>query len=150
MKENKTNMKSSLSTKKLGRPSVYNKTRINQIFEDLESGMYAKDALKKAGISWSTFRSYLKKDEELNRKYYEARAVGIDYALSTVDEKLEQLILDSKTRKLTLPEIKLLELWVKQKHFSASKISSRLYGTDKDRMAIKTADDTQIIIEWQK
>lgn len=132
----------------------YSTTQIREVLDLISDGLKVKDALVKVGISWRTFRNYLDRDKtgKLHDDYLQARSLGVDFTLTELDEMFEDLLKESKTKDIKLGRMKLIESYMKHKHFVASKISGKLYGSDKDRMAIQTNSngDTKIVVEWER
>lgn len=132
----------------------YSTTQIREVLDLISDGLKVKDALGKVGISWRTFRNYLDRDKtgKLHDEYLQARSLGVDFTLTELDEMFEELLKESKLKDIKLGRMKLIESYMKHKHFVASKISGKLYGSDKDRMAIQTNSngDTKIIVEWER
>ena len=141
------------STKKVGRPQKYSSTLVKAVLEDIQSGKTVIEAIKKNNLSYTGFTYYLDKDKDLKRDYYSAREWATEYQQQEKKEKFKQYF-DKVERgeKLTLQEMKLFEIYVKDVQYFAGKTAPSQYGTDKEKasMAIQTSSGEKILFEWGK
>ena len=135
------------STKKVGRPQKYSSTLVKAVLKTVI------EAIKKNKLSYTGFTDYLDKDKDLKREYYSAREWATEYQQQEKKEKFKQYF-DKVERgeKLTLPEMKLFEIYVKDVQYFAGKTAPSQYGTDKEKasMAIQTSSGEKILFEWGK
>ena len=130
---------------KKGRPSKYSKTLCRNVLTLLSEGMGIKHATTKCGITYPSWRTWMDKDEKLREAYYKAKEDGIEMLLSAVDEKIETALLKDR---ISMSEVKLLEIYSKNVQWQAGKLSSKKYGTEKQVLSITDADDKKIEISW--
>jgi hypothetical protein len=130
---------------KKGRPSKYSKTLCRNVLTLLSEGMGIKHATTKCGITYPSWRTWMDKDEKLREAYYKAKEDGIEMLLSAVDEKIETALLKDR---ISMSEVKLLEIYSKNMQWQAGKLSSKKYGTEKQTLSITSEDDKKIEISW--
>ena len=130
---------------KKGRPSKYSKTLCRDVLTLLSEGMGIKHATTKCGITYPSWRTWMDKDEKLREAYYKAKEDGIEMLLSAVDEKIETALLKDR---ISMSEVKLLEIYSKNMQWQAGKLSSKKYGTEKQTLSITSEDDKKIEISW--
>ena len=129
-----------------GRPTKYNKTLVKEILEQLSKGISIRDATKKSGITWSSWRNWILKDEKLREAYAQAKEIGIEYIIHDADERIESAL---NREKISMSEVKLLEVYSKNLQWKASKLSAKQYGTEKQQtLSITDKDDKKIEISW--
>jgi hypothetical protein len=146
-KKSSTQEKQELSTK--GRPTKYSTTLIKEVLDDIRDGQSVLKALQARKLAYSTFSTYLERDE-IKQQYLNAREYGAEHGVQKLDDKFDDYF-DRLARgeKVSLQEVKLLEIYTKHIHHMAGK-ASPLYGSDKDRqrMAIQTTSGEKIVFEW--
>lgn len=130
---------------KKGRPSKYSKTLCRNVLTLLSEGMGIKHATAKCGVSYPSWRAWMDKDDKLKESYYKSKEAGIEMLLSAVDEKIETALLKDR---ISMSEVKLLEIYSKNVQWQAGKLSSKKYGTEKQVLSITDADDKKIEISW--
>jgi hypothetical protein len=149
MTQNSTKQKKQeLSTK--GRPAKYSTTLIKEVLDDIRDGQSVLNALQARKLAYSTFSTYLEKDKDIKQQYLNAREYGAEHGVQKLEDKFtEYFDKVAKGEKIGLPEMKLLENYMKHIHHVAGKVSP-LYGSDKDRqrMAIQTTSGEKIVFEW--
>jgi hypothetical protein len=148
-KNSSTQEKKELSIKK-GRPSKYSTTLIKEVLDDIRDGQSVLKALQARRLAYSTFSTYLEKDKDIKQQYLNARECGAEHGVQKLDDKFDDYFDRlAKGEKVSLQEVKLLEIYTKHIHHMAGKVSP-LYGTDKDRqrMAIQTTSGEKIVFEW--
>ena len=132
-------------TVKKGRPSKYSKTLCREVLTLLSQGIGIKHATTQCGITYPSWRTWMDKDEKLREAYYKAKEDGIEMLLSAVDEKIETALLKDR---ISMSEVKLLEIYSKNMQWQAGKLSSKKYGTEKQTLSITSEDDKKIEISW--
>jgi len=130
-----------------GRPTKYNKTLVKEILEQLSKGISIRDATKNCGITWSSWRNWILKDEQLKEAYAKSKEIGIEYIISDMDKRIESAL---DKPKISMSEVKLLEIYSKNLQWKAGKLSPKQYGTEKQQtLSITDKDDKKIEIRWQ-
>jgi len=148
--------KSSIQTKqstKVGRPQKYNSTLVKAVLEDIQSGKSVIQAIKDNELSYTGFTAYLDKNKDLKKEYYSAREWATEYKIKEKEERFKKYFEKvERGEKLTLPEMKLFEIFVKDVQYFAGKTAPSQYGTDKEKasMAIQTSSGEKILFEWGK
>ena len=153
MKQKTSLKQKELLTRSKGRPEKYSTTRIKQVLTDIQSGKSVIKAIKDNDLSYSVFTSYLDKNKDLKRDYYGAREWATEFRINEKDKKFKQYFEKvERGEKLTLPEMKLFEIFVKDVQHFAGKTNPSQYGTDKEKatMAIQTSSGDKIVFEWGK
>ena len=130
-----------------GRPSKYNKTLVKEILDQLSRGISIRDATKNCGITWTSWRNWILKDEQLKEAYAKSKEIGIEYIISDMDKRIESAL---DKPKISMSEVKLLEIYSKNLQWKAGKLSPKQYGTEKQQtLSITDKDDNKIEISWQ-
>ena len=129
-----------------GRPSKYNKTLVKEILDQLSRGISIRDATKNCGITWTSWRNWILKDEQLKEAYAKSKEIGIEYIISDMDKRIESAL---DKPKISMSEVKLLEIYSKNLQWKAGKLSPKQYGTEKQQtLSITDKDDMKIVISW--
>ncbi|ANS04620.1 hypothetical protein [uncultured Mediterranean phage] len=129
-----------------GRPTKYNKTLVKEILDQLSRGISIRDATKTCGITWTSWRNWILKDEQLREAYAKSKEIGIEYIISDMDKRIESAL--DKDR-ISMSEVKLLEIYSKNLQWKAGKLSPKQYGTEKQQtLSIIDKDDKKIEISW--
>ena len=152
-KQTKSSIQTKQSTKKVGRPQKYSSTLVKAVLQDIQSGKTVIEAIKKNKLSYTGFTDYLDKDKDLKREYYSAREWDTEYKIKEKEDRFKKYFEKvERGEKLTLPEMKLFEIFVKDVQYFAGKTAPSQYGTDKEKasMAIQTSSGEKILFEWGK
>ena len=132
---------------KKGRPTKYSKSIVKEILDKLSRGISIRDAVKECGITWQSWRNWILKDEKLREGYIKAKELGIEYVIGDIDKRIENAL---DKQKISMSEVKLLEVYSKNMQWKAGKLSPKQYGTEKQQtLSITDSDDKKIEISWQ-
>lgn len=133
---------------KKGRPTKYTKTLVKDIIDKLSRGISIRDAVKECGITWACWRNWILKDEKLKDAYVRAKELGIEYIMGDLDKRIENAL---DKHKISMSEVKLLEIYSKNMQWKAGKLAPKFYGTEKQNqtLSITGNDDKKIEISWQ-
>ena len=132
---------------KKGRPTKYSKSICRDILDKLSRGISIRDAVKECGITWQSWRNWILKDEKLKDAYVRSKELGIEYVIGDIDKRIENAL---DKQKISMSEVKLLEVYSKNMQWKAGKLSPKQYGTEKQQtLSITDSDDKKIEISWQ-
>ena len=132
---------------KKGRPTKYSKSICRDILDKLSRGISIRDAVKERGITWQSWRNWILKDEKLKDAYVRSKELGIEYVIGDIDKRIENAL---DKQKISMSEVKLLEVYSKNMQWKAGKLSPKQYGTEKQQtLSITDSDDKKIEISWQ-
>ena len=132
---------------KKGRPTKYSKSIVKDILVKLSRGISIRDAVKECGITWQSWRNWILKDEKLKDAYVRSKELGIEYVIGDIDKRIENAL---DKQKISMSEVKLLEVYSKNMQWKAGKLSPKQYGTEKQQtLSITSDDDKKIEISWQ-
>ena len=132
---------------KKGRPTKYSKSICRDILDKLSRGISIRDAVKECGITWQSWRNWILKDEKLKDAYVRSKELGIEYVIGDIDKRIENAL---DKQKISMSEVKLLEVYSKNMQWKAGKLSPKQYGTEKQQtLSITSDDDKKIEISWQ-
>ena len=132
---------------KKGRPTKYSKSIVKDILDKLSRGISIRDAVKECGITWQSWRNLILKDEKLKDAYVRSKELGIEYVIGDIDKRIENAL---DKQKISMSEVKLLEVYSKNMQWKAGKLSPKQYGTEKQQtLSITSDDDKKIEISWQ-
>ena len=141
-----SNQQQIVSVKK-GRPTKYSKSIVKDILDKLSRGISIRDAVKECGITWQSWRNWILKDEKLKDAYVRSKELGIEYVIGDIDKRIENAL---DKQKISMSEVKLLEVYSKNMQWKAGKLSPKQYGTEKQQtLSITDSDDKKIEISWQ-
>ena len=140
-----SNQQQIVSVKK-GRPTKYSKSIVKDILDKLSRGISIRDAVKKCGITWQSWRNWILKDEKLKDAYVRSKELGIEYVIGDIDKRIENAL---DKQKISMSEVKLLEVYSKNMQWKAGKLAPKYYGTEKQTLSITDSDDKKIEISWQ-
>ena len=132
---------------KKGRTTKYSKSIVKEILDKLSRGISIRDAVKECGITWQSWRNWILKDEKLKDAYVRSKEFGIEYVIGDIDKRIENAL---DKQKISMSEVKLLEVYSKNMQWKAGKLSPKQYGTEKQQtLSITSDDDKKIEISWQ-
>ena len=135
---------------KKGRPTKYSKSIVKEILDKLSRGISIRDAVKECGITWQSWRNWMLKDEKqggtLKDAYVRNKELGIEYVIGDIDKRIENAL---DKQKISMSEVKLLEVYSKNMQWKAGKLAPKYYGTEKQTLSITDSDDKNIEISWQ-
>jgi flavin-binding protein dodecin len=131
---------------KKGRPTKYTKTLVRDIIDKLSRGVSIRDAVKECGITWVCWRNWILKDDKLKDAYVRAKELGIEYIIGDLDKRIENAL---DRQKISMSEVKLLEVYSKNMQWKAGKLAPKYYGTEKQTLSITDNDEKKIEISWQ-
>ena len=131
---------------KKGRPTKYSKSICRDILDKLSRGISIRDAVKECGITWQSWRNWILKDEKLKDAYVRSKELGIEYVIGDIDKRIENAL---DKQKISMSEVKLLEVYSKNMQWKAGKLAPKYYGTEKQTLSITDSDDKKIEISWQ-
>lgn len=134
---------------KIGRPSKYSKTIVQNILEALSKGMSIRGALKQEQITWRTWRKWMDK-YELRTSYVQAKQDGIDYTIADVTSLARETVEKAANKEIDLATVKAVDNYIKHKQWAASKLAPQQFGNDKQMVSITNGDGQKLEIEWQK
>ena len=140
-----SNQQQIVSVKK-GRPTKYSKSIVKDILDKLSRGISIRDAVKECGITWQSWRNWILKDEKLKDAYVRSKELGIEYVIGDIDKRIENAL---DKQKISMSEVKLLEVYSKNMQWKAGKLAPKYYGTEKQTLSITDSDDKKIEISWQ-
>ena len=140
-----TNQQQLVSVKK-GRPTKYSKSIVKDILDKLSRGISIRDAVKECGITWQSWRNWILKDEKLKDAYVRSKELVIEYVIGDIDKRIENAL---DKQKISMSEVKLLEVYSKNMQWKAGKLAPKYYGTEKQTLSITDSDDKKIEISWQ-
>ena len=140
-----SNQQQIVSVKK-GRPTKYSKSIVKDILDKLSRGISIRDAVKECGITWQSWRNWILKDDKLKDAYVRSKELGIEYVIGDIDKRIENAL---DKQKISMSEVKLLEVYSKNMQWKAGKLAPKYYGTEKQTLSITSDDDKKIEISWQ-
>ena len=140
-----SNQQQIVSVKK-GRPTKYSKSIVKDILDKLSRGISIRDAVKECGITWQSWRNWILKDDKLKDAYVRSKELGIEYVIGDIDKRIENAL---DKQKISMSEVKLLEVYSKNMQWKAGKLAPKYYGTEKQTLSITDSDDKKIEISWQ-
>tara|TARA_X000001382_G_C3151325_1_gene173095 strand:+ start:475 stop:918 length:444 start_codon:yes stop_codon:yes gene_type:complete len=140
-----------LSTKKKqgNRPAKYKQSIMARLMELIAEGNTTRQAVKELNVSWTTLRKWLN-DKNWYQEYLKARADSVLLNVDDMDRILAEAHEKAKLKKLTMTEVKLLELMQRGVQFRSSKLNPQIYGSEKQMMSIQDSKGNEFKIEWQK
>jgi len=133
---------------KKGRPTKYSKSIVKDILDKLSRGISIRDAVKECNITWQSWRNWMLKDDtgKLKDAYVRSKELGIEYVIGDIDKRIENAL---DKPKISMSEVKLLEVYSKNMQWKAGKLAPKFYGTEKQTLSITSDDDKKIEISWQ-
>ena len=131
---------------KKGRPTKNSKSIVKEILDKLSRGISIRDAVKECGITWQSWRNWILKDEKLKDAYVRSKELGIEYVIGDIDKRIENAL---DKQKISMSEVKLLEVYSKNMQWKAGKLAPKYYGTDRQTLSITDKDEKKIEISWQ-
>ena len=140
-----SNQQQIVSVKK-GRQTKYSKSIVKDILDKLSRGISIRDAVKECGITWQSWRNWILKDDKLKDAYVRSKELGIEYVIGDIDKRIENAL---DNQKISMSEVKLLEVYSKNMQWKAGKLAPKYYGTEKQTLSITDSDDKKIEISWQ-
>ena len=114
--------------------------------DKLSRGISIRDAVKECGITWQSWRNWILKDEKLKDAYVRSKELGIEYVIGDIDKRIENAL---DKQKISMSEVKLLEVYSKNMQWKAGKLAPKYYGTDRQTLSITDKDEKKIEISWQ-
>lgn len=136
-------------TNKVGCPTKYNKDLVNKILERLAQGQSIRSAVVDEGITWPTWRDWLRKKPDLREQYDQAKQDGIEYTLGEIENIAQDTVQRARTKKADITEVKAVETLIKNKQWLASKLYAKKYGSHQ-QMTIGNIEDQSFKIAWDK
>jgi len=132
---------------KQGRPTKYSKTLIKKILERLAKGEPIRNAVVDEGITWSTFRNWLRSKDGLREQYSLAKSDGIEWSMGDVETIAMQTVSRAREKKADISEVKAVSELIRHRQWKAQKLFPRVYG-DKTQMEV-SGGDKAIQISWE-
>jgi|DEB0MinimDraft_10_1074344.scaffolds.fasta_scaffold00210_2 hypothetical protein len=133
----------------MGQPTKYNKEIVESILERLATGQSIRTAVIDEGITWPTWRTWLRNKADLREKYDQAKEDGIEYTLGEIEHIAQDTVQRAKTKKADIIEVKAVETLIKNKQWLASKLHAKKYGSHQ-QMTIGNIENQSFKIDWDK
>ena len=136
--------------KRANRPSQYKSSIMQKLFELIAEGKTTREVVKQLDVSWPTLRKWLE-DKTYYQQYLKARSDSVLFTVDDLDTILKEAHDNAKNKKLTMTEVKLIELIQKNVHFRSAKLNPQIYGSEK-QMAVSISDKNgnEFKVEWEK
>ena len=126
-----------------GRKKKLTEKKIDQILEAFSDGLTIREVFNREEIdfTWSSFRRYLITDDVLMMRYQKSKELAIDLKLSELEDKRKELELKIESGdldpKAAQSMVNLYKIITAHNQWSASKISSKVYGKAAETLSIK-------------
>ena len=139
-----------------GRKKKLTEKKIDQILEAFSDGLTIREVFQREEIdfTWSSFRRYLITDNVLMMRYQKSKELAIDLKLSELEDKRKELELKIESGdldpKAAQSMVNLYKIITAHNQWSASKISSKVYGKAAETLSIKGDNNQPLSISWSK
>tara|TARA_R110002050_G_scaffold22070_1_gene60569 strand:+ start:481 stop:924 length:444 start_codon:yes stop_codon:yes gene_type:complete len=139
-----------VTTNKQGnRPAKYKQSIMARLMELVAEGTTTREAVKELNVSWTTLRKWLN-EKNYQQLYRIAQSDQITFNHEKLDKMLDDAYQKAQAKKLTMTEVKLIELIQKNYHHKNSKLQNHVWGSEKQTMSISDSKGQEFKIEWQK
>ena len=136
--------------KRANRPAQYKSSIMQKLFELIAEGKTTRECVKELDVSWPTLRKWLE-EKTFHQQYLKARSDSVLFTIDDFDTILKEAHENARNKRLTMTEVKLIELIQKSVHFRSSKFNPQIFGSEK-QMAVSISDKNgnEFKVEWQK
>ena len=139
-----------VTTNKQGnRPAKYKQSIMARLMELVAEGTTTRECVKELNVSWTTLRKWLN-EKNYQQLYRIAQSDQITFNHEKLDKMLDDAYQKAQAKKLTMTEVKLIELIQKNYHHKNSKLQNHVWGSEKQTMSISDSKGQEFKIEWQK
>lgn len=139
-----------VTTNKQGnRPAKYKQSIMARLMELVAEGTTTRECVKELNVSWTTLRKWLN-EKNYQQLYRVAQSDQITFNHEKLDKMLDDAYEKAQAKKLTMTEVKLIELIQKNYHHKNSKLQNHVWGSEKQTMSISDSKGQEFKIEWQK
>mgnify|MGYP003150791243 FL=1 len=135
--------------KRANRPAQYKSSIMQKLFELIAEGKTTRECVKELDVSWPTLRKWLE-EKTFHQQYLKARSDSVLFTIDDLDNILKEAHENARNKKLTMTEVKLIELIQKNVHFRSSKLNPQIFGSEKQMMSIQDSKGNEFKVEWQK
>jgi len=128
---------------------------IKEMLEELAQGKSLRAVLSPQNKDpdrpcWETFRSWMKKDNNLRLAYEEAKMDSMEFVLSAATDLLNESIANSKTKEKTdLGQTHLIKSFVDLSKWKSERIQPKYYAK-KDATTLNFDKNTPLVVKWDK
>ena len=142
-------MTTEITNKQGNRPAKYKQSIMARLMELVAEGKTTRECVKELDVSWTTLRKWLK-EKNYQDLYRVAQSDQVVFNNEKLDLILEDAHQRAKAKKLTMTEVKLIELMQKNYHHKNSKLNPTTWGSDKQTMSISDSKGQEFKVEWSK
>ena len=135
--------------KRANRPAQYKSSIMQKLFELIAEGKTTRECVKELDVSWPTLRKWLE-EKTFHQQYLKARSDSVLFTIDDLDNILKEAHENARNKRLTMTEVKLIELIQKNVHFRSSKLNPQSFGSEKQMMSIQDSKGNEFKVEWQK
>jgi len=135
--------------KRANRPSQYKSSIMQKLFELIAEGKTTREVVKELDVSWPTLRKWLE-DKTYYQQYLKARSDSVLFTVDDLDNILKEAHKNARDKKLTMTEVKLIELIQKNYHHKNSKLQNHIWGSERQTMSISDTKGNEFKVEWEK
>ena len=135
--------------KRANRPAFYKSSIMTRLFELVAEGKTTRQCVKELDVSWPTLRKWLN-EKNYQSLYRVAQSDQVTLNHENLDKILDDAYKKAQEKKLTLTEVKLIELIQKNYHHKNSKLQNHIWGSEKQTMSISDTKGNEFKVEWQK
>ena len=128
---------------------------IKEMLEELAQGKSLRAVLSPQNKDpdrpcWETFRTWMKKDNNLRLAYEEAKMDSMEFVLSAATDLLNESIANSKTKEKTdLGQTHLIKSFVDLSKWKSERIQPKYYAK-KDATKLNFDKNTPLVVKWDK
>jgi transposase len=143
-------MQQSISVpKRANRPAKYKSSIMTRLFELVAEGKTTRQCVKELDVSWPTLRKWLN-EKNYQTLYRVAQSDQVTLNHENLDKILDDAYLKAQDKKLTMTEVKLIELIQKNYHHKNSKFKI-IFGVLKSKQCqYSDTKGNEFKVEWQK
>ena len=135
--------------KRANRPAQYKSSIMQKLFELIAEGKTTRECVKELDVSWPTLRKWLE-EKTFHQQYLKARSDSVLFTIDDLDNILKEAHENARNKRLTMTEVKLIELIQKNVHFRSSKLNPQIFCSEKQMMSIQDSKGNEFKVEWQK